>query len=146
MSKQKNAVSQESEEVTQNQDAEMSVPEAAVTPELVGKVTGPATEAVSEPVQATQPATNTLKPVPMVVQSTVMAKKDPFNIPNDPETFSALGKERQAEMVKLVPCHFIQDLQGCIGLSVRFKYTKNEVVSLPYWFALSYPNHIIVRG
>ncbi len=49
-------------------------------------------------------------------------------------------------MTAVVPCQIIVDeLKGQLGMGGKFHFRRSEVILLPRWFGMSYPNAIIVK-
>jgi hypothetical protein len=73
------------------------------------------------------------------------ASRPAGKIPNDPSQFASRGEAYAKEMTREVRAQVIADLSGCIGIGCAFNFKRGEVLLLPYWFAVSYPKHIVVK-
>lgn len=48
-------------------------------------------------------------------------------------------------MQTMVPCQLITDLKGRIGVKCEFNFRRSQVVTLPRWFATTFPAAIVIK-
>jgi hypothetical protein len=123
---------------TDAQDAETE----GQTPEIAN----PSQDRTAPP--ATQPASMrpVIQPEKPAPKLATLLSDTPVSLPNDISMFKAMPEAQAQEMIRVVPCQVIQDLNGCIGLKHQYRLRQGQQVALPKWFALSHPKAIVIRG
>ena len=134
----------------------LSDAEAADTSELDTESTeimrdgqdGPATAPAVAPEPQASPV---IRPAPVDARTGVpVADQFPTNTkyPAADSTPEApkFDEEKAADMNRLVIAHFLEDMKGCVTLNIPFEFTKHSAWQVPKWFAIQYPNKIVIRG
>ena len=122
------------------------------TGSLPAQATGPASAETptSIPPAASKPASSpaTKAPAPTPLNFFARAEECPaaLAVLSERQGFAGHSEEYRDSMREMVPCQVIEPLKCRIGLTFQADFPKAKVVMLPRWFAVSYPNHLVIKG
>lgn len=145
------AIDTAEEGVTDGQESEQTPTESTTSTSLPEQATGPASAPESTPEAAgATPASAPpvprrrgpidfaarAKPCPPPLSQMNDVQKDKYH--NHPPGYAEA-------MTQLVPCQAIERIAGRIGLRFTFDFPRGEVIFLPRWFALTYPDTLVIK-
>lgn len=145
---QSDAVDQEQQD---EQEPEQETTESDTAQGLPQQAQGPASSPSSSPQAAgSEPATSTPQPKRRgPIDFTARAAPCPPLLAQMNEAQRDKYHDHSAEyaesMTQLVPCQAVEPISGRIGLRFTFSFKRADVIFLPRWFALTYPQALVIK-
>lgn len=135
---------------TQEQDSTVEQPDTET--KLPQQATGPASAPESNPEAAGSRPASTPAPTPVrrsPIDFLARADKCPPLLEQMNETqkdkYHGHPPEYAEYMTTLVPTQVIERIAGRIGLRFTFDFPRAAVLMLPRWFAVSYPDSLVIK-